>query len=120
MVMEEIEPTLADVSELRRIDVNNASELGRRVSIGGATYTIADIKTIRCVAVEGALPHIVSADFARISIDLRTSDKQVVTWQDDKLGHSLWQGAYYRLADLDPSGLRTFEHWSRPNFEVAG
>ena len=63
---------------------------------------------------------IIGANIARRSLDLRTKDKEVLTFQSDETGQSLWRGAYYRLEDLEPVGLRRFEHWSSPSFEVAG
>ena len=87
--------------------------------IDGTPHFVSDIKRVRCVAVEGALPHIVPAQQGRFSMDLRTKKGAVVTFQKDRDGHSLWRGAYYTLADLEPANLRQFEHWDRPSFEVA-
>ncbi len=120
MVMEEMEPTSTNVEQLRAIDTADRNALGKRIRIGGNSYVVADVKIIRCIAVEGSLPQVISPDFARESIDLRTNDRKAITWQSDGHGHSLWRGAYYRLEDLAPSGLRVFEHWSRPAFEAAG
>ena len=119
MVMDEIEVSSSEVEELHGIGSSPWSKIGQNVYIAGSTYTVSDVKQIRCVAVEGSLPHIISADFARQSIDLRTRDKRVLTFQSDGHGVTLWKGSYFHLADLDPVGLRTFEHWPRPDFEAA-
>ncbi|MEO0463620.1 MAG: DUF4178 domain-containing protein [Pseudomonadota bacterium] len=120
MVMEETEATPTNIEQLQAIDTTDRGSLGKRIRIGRINFTVADVKIIRCVASEGSLPHIIGAEFARESIDLRTRDKRAMTWQADGTGHSLWSGAYYRLADLEPSGLRRFEHWPEPAIEAAG
>ncbi len=120
MVMQEMEPTRTNIEQLQAIDVTDRSNLGKRIRIGRTNFVVADVKIVRCVAVEGSLAQVISPDFARESIDLRTSDRKAITWQSDGHGYSLWSGAYYRLEDLAPSGLRMFEHWSRPSFEAAG
>jgi len=118
MVMEEVEPKDDEVANLQAIDAANREAMGQRLFVDGTAYTVSDVKIVRCVAVEGSLSHIISPNFARESIDLRTTSKKAMTWQSDGHGHSLWRGAYYRLEDLAPSGLRSFEHWSRPEFEA--
>ena len=119
MIMEEIEGQADEVANLASIDVRTRSAMGAQIWIGGVLYTVSDMKVIRCVAVEGSLPHVIGAQYARESIDLRTASRKAVTWQKDGSDQSLWRGAYYRLEDLAPSGLRSFEHWSAPAFEAA-
>jgi hypothetical protein len=119
MVMEETKATPRNLEQLRAIDVTDRASLGKKIRIGKRNFSVADVKLIRCVASEGSLPHVIGAQFARQSIDLRSRGRRAMTWQDDGLGHSLWSGAYYRLADLEPAGLRRFEHWPAPEIEVA-
>lgn len=119
MIMEEMEPTPTNIEQLQAISMEGRASMGKRVRIGRTNFVVSDVKLIRCIAVEGSLPQIISADFARESIDLRTKDRQVITWQSDGHGYSLWRGSYYRLEDLAPSGLRKFEHWAQPPFEAA-
>lgn len=119
MIMQQVEGDSDVFANLDRISTAGRAAMGEKIRIDGVFYFVADIKLVRCVAVEGALPHIISAQQPRGSIDLRTNGGQVITWQKDRDGHSLWRGAYYRLEDLEPSGLRRFEHWPAPDFEVA-
>lgn len=119
MVMEEFEGRPQEIASLARIDITSRAAMGERIQIGETVYTVSDLKTVRCVAVEGSLPHIISANVARQSIDLRTTDRRAITFQKDASGHSLWRGSYYRLEDLAPAGLRRFEHWGAPAFEAA-
>ena len=119
MVMKEIEPSAEDIANIEGLQRKANGGMGQRVWIDGTPHFVSDIKRVRCVAVEGSLPHIIPAQQGRFSIDLRTKKGNVVTYQKDRDGHSLWRGAYYRLQDLEPSGLRRFEHWSAPDFEAA-
>jgi len=119
MVMREIEGTPDEIANLERVAAAKRMAMGDKVWIGGVVYFVSDMKTVRCVAVEGSLPHIIGAEDARESVDLRTKSRKTVTYQRDADGHSLWRGAYYRLEDLEPSGLRQFEHWSTPEFGPA-
>lgn len=120
MIMKGIEPSAEDLANLEAVQRKKNGGMGERVWIDGIPHFVSDIKTVRCVAVEGSLPHIIAADQPRFSIDLRTKKGTVVTFQQDRDGASLWRGAYYRLDQLEPSGLRRFEHWSPPAFESAG
>ncbi len=120
MIMTEVELTTRTANQLAELMKGFNPPIGKEVQVDKQKYTVADVKRIRCVAVEGSLPHIIGANIARRSLDLRTKDKEVLTFQSDETGQSLWRGAYYRLEDLEPVGLRRFEHWSSPSFEVAG
>jgi len=119
MIMEEFEGEPEEIAVLERIDMADRSNMGERVRFDNTLYTVSDMKTVRCVAVEGSLPHEIGADQPRKSIDFRTSDKRAITWQKDEEGHSLWRGAYYLLEDLSPSNLRRFDHWDKPGFETS-
>ena len=119
MIMKQIEPSAEDVANIEAAQRKANGGMGQRVWIDGTPHFVSDIKRVRCVAVEGSLPHIVPAQQGRFSMDLRTKKGAVVTFQKDRDGHSLWRGAYYTLADLEPANLRQFEHWDRPSFEVA-
>ena len=119
MIMTEVELTTRTANQLAELMKGFNAPIGKEVQVNKQKYTVADVKRIRCVAVEGSLPHTISANVARRSLDLRTRDKEVLTFQSDDTGQSLWRGAYYRLEDLEPAGLRRFEHWSTPSFETA-
>lgn len=119
MIMTEVELTTRTANQLAELMKGFNAPIGKEVQVNKQKYTVADVKRIRCVAVEGSLPHIISANVARRSLDLRTRDKEVLTFQSDDTGQSLWRGAYYRLEDLEPAALRRFEHWSTPSFETA-
>ncbi len=119
MVMKEVEATAEEIAALEAALAKGREAMGDQIWIEGTPHFVSDIKSIRCVAVEGSLPHIISANQPRSSIDLRTKKGSVVTFQKDSDGPSLWRGAYYRLEDLEPAGLRRFEHWPAPDFEVA-
>ncbi|MEM7702184.1 MAG: DUF4178 domain-containing protein [Pseudomonadota bacterium] len=119
MVMTEVDVPIHDAKQLRGILQSFGTSVGKTVQVLGEKYTVADVKRVRCVAVEGSLPHPIGADVMRKSLDLRTRNSEVLTFQSDKDGDSLWRGAYYTLADLEPAGLRRFEHWSAPDFEAA-
>lgn len=119
MIMTQVELTTRTANQLSELMKGFNAPIGKEVQVDKQKYTVADVKRIRCVAVEGSLPHIISANEARRSLDLRTRDKEVLTFQVDENGQSLWRGAYYRLEDLEPAGLRRFEHWSAPSFEAA-
>ncbi len=120
MVMKEVEATTEEAASLERAYQKGREAMGEQIWIDGTPHFLADTKTVRCIAVEGSLPHIIAADQPRFSIDLRTKKGSVVTFQVDRDGHSLWRGSYYLLADLEPANLRRFDHWSAPSFEVAG
>lgn len=119
MIMKEVELTTRTANQLAELMKGFDAPIGKEVQVDKTKYTVADVKRIRCVAVEGSLPHIIGANEARRSLDLRTRNKEVLTFQSDETGQSLWRGAYYRLEDLEPAGLRRFEHWSAPEFESA-
>lgn len=119
MIMKEVELTTRTANQLAELMKGFSPPIGKEVQVAKEKYTVADVKRVRCVAVEGSLPHIISADISRRSLDLRTRNKEVLTFQSDETGQSLWRGAYYRLEDLEPAGLRRFEHWSAPSFEAA-
>ena len=119
MIMKEVELSAHQTTGLRGALRSFDSPIGKTIHVGEEEFTVADVKRIRCVAVEGSLPHIISANIMRNSLDLRTKSREVVTFQSDETGDSLWRGAYYRLEDLEPAGLRHFEHWPAPDFESA-
>ena len=119
-VISEVEADTATLANLEAVMGKGGQAMGEQVWIEGTPHFVADIKTVRCIAVEGSLPHIIGANAPRFSVDLRTKKGSAVTFQVDRDEQSLWRGAYYRLDDLEPAGLRRFEHWPAPDFEVAG
>ncbi|NQX95765.1 MAG: hypothetical protein HRT64_12745 [Erythrobacter sp.] len=120
MIMRAVKATAEEMASLDRVDQAGRSSMGAQVWIDGTAHFVSDIKIVRCVAVEGSLPHIITADQPRFSIDMRTKQGAVVTHQKDRDGGSLWRGAYYKLEDLEPVNLRRFDHWPVPDFEMAG
>jgi len=120
MIMTQVDLPARTATQLAELMKGFNAPIGKEVQVAKQKYTVADVKRIRCVAVEGSLPNVIGADVMRRSLDLRTRDKEVLTFQVDENGKSLWRGAYYRLEDLEPVGLRRFEHWAAPDFEVAG
>lgn len=119
MMMAPIEPQADVAARLAELAAQGRSALGETVDLGDARYVVADIKTIRCVAGEGHLPVAVPADFPRQSLDLRSADGRVLTWQSDSASSGCWAGRYRRLAELAPANLRRLEGWARPDFEAA-
>ena len=117
MVMEEVEASAEELQFFRQVESEGRDALGRSIGFRGEDYTISDIKTVRCVASEGAQLQIIPAEFARSSIDFRSANKSALTWQNDSKSPSLWQGRYCTLEDLEPARLRRFDGWARPNFE---
>lgn len=116
MVMAAIQPR-ADVgrrmAELGRL---GRAALGTSVTVDKVSYTVADVKTVFCVASEGHLPHIVPTALQRQSVDLRSRSGAVLTWQKDRVDSGWWLGAYHTLEQLSPQGLRRFEGWPVPDF----
>ncbi|MEM6494860.1 MAG: DUF4178 domain-containing protein [Pseudomonadota bacterium] len=119
MIMKKVCASADELANLERVTSNKRAAMGEQIWIDGTAHFVSDIKTVRCVAVEGSLPHIIAADQPRESVDLRTKKGTVVTYQKDRDGPSVWRGSYYRLAELEPEGLRRFEQWSAPSFEAA-
>ncbi len=119
MVMSPANPRSDVVNRLKEIDRHDNAALGMTVQHENTVYTVADIKTIRCIASEGHLPEVITANFPRESIDLRTGDGGAFTFQSDRNGASCWVGRYYELAELRPGNLRAMEGWNRPRFEVS-
>ena len=119
MVMRPSDPR-ADVRErLQAIDRADSKALGETIQHDNVRYTVADIKTVRCIASEGRLPEIIPPDAQRDSIDLRSGDGRAMTWQSDARGSSCWVGRYYRLSELAPTRLRSMEGWALPGFGEA-
>ena len=119
MVMAPIEPRTDVAARLAELTAQGREALGANVQVDKIRYVVADIKTIRCVAGEGHLPVVVPADFPRQSLDLRSADGRVLTWQSDDNASGCWAGRYRRLAELAPAKLRRLEGWAGPSFEAA-
>lgn len=116
MVMAPAEPRADVVERLKEIDRSDRKALGETVQHDKIRYTVADIKTVHCIASEGRLPEIVAPDMPRESIDLRTNDGRAMTFQSDSNGFSTWTGRYYRLSELSPKRLRSMQGWRTPAF----
>lgn len=119
MVMAPVTLHAAEASKLAELGGKGDAALGQRLQVGERWFTVADIKTIRCVASEGHLPAPVPANYPRHSLDLRSAGAQVLTWQNDRNGSGCWIGQYQRLAELAPARLRELEGWGKPDFEAA-
>lgn len=118
MIMAPVKLHADEARKLAELGGSGDAALGKRAQIGDRWFTVADIKTIRCVASEGHLPAAVPVDLARQSLDLRSSDSQVLTWQNDSNGPGCWIGRYQRLSELAPARLRALTGWSKPDFET--
>lgn len=116
MVMGPAEPRADVRKRLEEIDRADRKALGETLQHDKVRYTVADIKRIRCIASEGRLPEMVSANMPRESIDLRSGDGRAMTWQSDENGSSCWTGRYYRLSELSPTNLRAMDGWQLPQF----
>ena len=119
MVMGPAEPDADIRKSLDDIDRADRAALGTSLRYDGRTYTVADIKTIRCIASEGRLPEVAPASMPRESIDLRTDDGRAMTYQSDANGTSYWIGRYNHLSELAPSNLRAMDGWKIPAFGSA-
>ena len=119
MIMGAIDPGADVRKRLSDLGAQAWGVLGESVNFDGTRYTVSDVKKVSCVASEGHLPEAIGADFPRRSLDLRSGDGRALTWQRDAHGSGVWAGRYYRLAELEPAGLRQFDGWTMPRYAGA-
>ena len=119
MVMAPIAPRADVMQRLGGMKRLGRAALGNTVKVEKVGYTVADIKTVRCIASEGHLPHIVPPAQERHSIDLRSRSGAVLTFQEDANESGCWVGTYRTLAQLEPRNLRTLDGWPAPDFAAA-
>ncbi|WP_265564065.1 DUF4178 domain-containing protein [Sphingomicrobium arenosum] len=117
MMMSPIEPEPAVMESIDALSRRGRAALGKQIKLRDQYFTVADVKTIRCIASEGHLPHVVPARFERVSLDCRHKLGVALTYQRDANGAGLWMGDYRRLDELAPRGLRRFDDWAAPRFE---
>ncbi|NJO14151.1 MAG: DUF4178 domain-containing protein, partial [Rhizobiales bacterium] len=74
MVMAPASLHAAEAEKLAELGGKGDAALGERVQVGLRWFTVADIKSIRCLASEGHLPAVVSSQLSGASrIDLRSA-----------------------------------------------
>jgi hypothetical protein len=85
------------------------------ITIGGVDYAVTDNKQVTCVASEGELPFNAPLGLTATSIDLMTPNGECASIQKDQGGEvEAYVGRYMSLAELNATGLRSFEGWPMP------
>lgn len=88
--------------------------IGYEISVGGETFTAADIKEAHCLGGEGDLPFPTPTGWTMTSVDFRSESGAAISLQRDKEETHAWLGRYVDLAELKPVNLRTIDGWSIP------
>jgi hypothetical protein len=90
-------------------------KIGGEIKMAGTDYIVADAKDVTCVASEGELPFNAPLGLTATSIDLMTPDGECASIQKDQSGEvEAYVGRYMSLAELNATGLRSFEGWPMP------
>jgi len=85
---------------------------GEFLKLAGATWSISDVKTVRCRAGEGELPFVAPPGWERESIDLTGADGEFGSLEFSDGEAQLFKGAYAKFNDLHFSNLRPVPGWS--------
>jgi len=107
-------PEILESSVAKAFAAGEAISPGSTIDIGDDAFEASDIKQARCLGGEGDLPFPTTSDWTIASVDFRSSDGSALNLQRDAKGVTAWLGAYYDLAGLKPSNLRTIDGWRIP------
>jgi hypothetical protein len=116
MAMQEVALTGQLPKVVRRLMDGGEAVPGEKATIGGADYSIADIRTVTCVACEGELPFTAPAGWSMLSVDFRNADGLCASFQKDRGENALYVGRYVTLAELKPRDLRVLPGWTAPSY----
>ena len=90
-------------------------KIGGEIKMAGTDYIVADAKDVTCVASEGELPFNAPLGLTAYSVDLMAADGECASIQKDQGGEvEVYIGRYMSLAELNATGLRSFEGWPMP------
>ena len=86
-------------------------EPGTTLQLGGASYTVIDIKETRCLGGEGQLPEAVVQDAPRRSVDLQGPGRQFACIEVQEEQTSFFEGQTGFFADFKFENLRPVPGW---------
>lgn len=97
------------------ISSGKAIKIGGEIKMAGIDFIVSDAKVVTCVASEGELPFNAPLGLTATSIDLMAPDGECASIQKDQGGEvEAYTGRYMSLAELNATGLRSFEGWPMP------
>ena len=104
---------------MRYVQSGQSIKIGGEIKMAGVDYIVADAKHVTCVASEGELPFNAPLGLAAYSIDLMAPGGECASIQKDQDGEvEAYTGNYRTLAELQATGLRSFEGWPMPAYRA--
>lgn len=86
-------------------------EPGKTLNLGGASYSVIDVKETRCLGGEGQLPEPVPQDSMRRSVDLQGPGRQFACIEFQQDHTSFFEGQTGFFADFKFGNLRPVPGW---------
>lgn len=84
---------------------------GERVTAGGTTYAVVDIKQATCLGSEGELPFIANVGRKSLVVDLADGEQQFASLEIHQGEARFYRGRYVAFDALSLTNLRPLEGW---------
>lgn len=99
------------VTEMNRTWENRPT-VGTRLTLGGETWLVNDVKAAHYLGAEGGLPFAITPNMERLSADLTGAHGQFGTLEFEADGTRFFTGEYAQFDDLHFSNLRPVPGWA--------
>ncbi|MBX7208185.1 MAG: DUF4178 domain-containing protein [Verrucomicrobiaceae bacterium] len=93
--------------------LNPEVKQGTRINVAGANWFVSDIKSAKCIAAEGELPHVAPPGWERTGIDLVGEKGEFGTIEITSEGRAFFSGAYAQFDELNFTELRKVPGWEQ-------